>query len=63
MYISCMCKYIRKRLYFSDWLRNRLTSPGLEPVLVHTEKSCIASYYEHFSTIIKMKIIKFIPVF
>ena len=42
------------------WLRNRLISAGLEPVLSHIEKSCIKSFYRQFSTIIKMKIIKLI---
>ena len=28
----------------------------------HTEKSCIASYYSHFSTNIKIRIIRLIPV-
>ena len=32
------------------WLRHRLISGGLEPVLSHTEKSCIASYYKQLST-------------
>ena len=32
------------------WLWNRLISRGLEPVLSHTEKSCIASNYRQFST-------------
>ena len=36
------------------WLRNWLISAGLEPVLIHTEKLCIASYYIKFSTNIKM---------
>ena len=27
-----------------------LMTAGLEPVLSHTEKSCIASYYRKFST-------------
>ena len=38
------------------WFRNRLTIAGLEPVLNHTEKSCIATYYKQFSTNIKIKI-------
>ena len=29
---------------FPEWLRNQLISAGLEPVLSHTEKSCIVSY-------------------
>ena len=36
-----------KVLQFSIWLRNRLISGGLEPVLSHTEKLCKASYYIH----------------
>ena len=28
---------------FPVWLRNRLNSAGLEPVLSHTEKACIVS--------------------
>ena len=32
-------------------LRNRLISGGLQPVLSHTEKLCIASYYILFSSI------------
>ena len=35
--------------------RHRLISAGLEPVLGHTEKSCIASYYRQLSTNIKIK--------
>ena len=35
--------------------RNPLVSAGLESVLSHTEKSCIASYYRQFSMIIKIK--------
>ena len=45
-------------LYFPVWLRNRLLSAGLEPILSQTEKSCIASNYRQFSTNIKIKIIK-----
>ena len=33
---------------------NHLLSGGLEPVLSHTEKLCIASYYEQLSAVIKM---------
>ena len=44
--------------YCPKWLRNRLKSPGLEPVLSHTDKSYIASYYRQFFTNIKIKIIK-----
>ena len=41
--------------YFLVRLSNRLISTGLELVFSHTEKSCIAPYYEHFSTNIKLK--------
>ncbi len=41
---------------------NWLLSAGLELVLSQTEKSCIASNYRQFSTNIKIKIIKLIPV-
>ena len=44
--------------YFTVWLRNRLKSAGLEPILSHTEKSCIVSYYKQFSTNIKIKLIQ-----
>ena len=50
----------------SVWLRNLLISPGLDPVLSHSEKSCMALYYRQFSTNIKIKYkknkIKLIPV-
>ena len=39
-----------------------MISAGLELFLLHTEKSCIASYYRRFSTNIKIKLIKFKPV-
>ena len=39
---------------FSVCLRNRLISDGLETVLSHTERSCIASYYRQFPTNIKI---------
>ena len=42
---------------FPVWLRSRLLSAGLEPVLSQTEKSCIASNYRQFSTNIKINII------
>ena len=35
-------------------IRNRLISGGLKPVLIHTKKTCLASYYIQFSTNIKM---------
>ncbi len=41
---------------FTVWLRNQLIFGVMEPVLTHTEKSCITSYYRQFSTNIKMKI-------
>ena len=31
-------------------IRNRLISGGLEPVLIHAKKLCLASYYIQFST-------------
>ena len=42
---------------FQYWLRNRLISAGLDPVLSHNEKSCILSYHIQFSANIKCKII------
>ena len=39
-----------------------ITIQGLELVLSHTEKLCIGSYYRQFSTNIKIKLIKSIPV-
>ena len=44
------------------WLRNRLISAGLEPILSHTEKACIASYYRLFPTNNEIKIIKLLSV-
>ena len=44
------------------WFPNRLISAGFKPVLGHTEKSCITSYYRQFSTNIKIKIIRLITV-
>ena len=35
-------------------LRNRFISGGLEPVLSHTEKLCITSYYIQFSVNVKV---------
>ena len=49
-------------MYVLGCLRNRLISGGLEPVLIHTEKSCMTSYYRQFPTNIKIKIRKLIPV-
>ena len=48
--------------WFQVWLPNRLISAGQEPVLSHTEKLCISSYYKQFSTNVKIKTIKLIPV-
>ena len=58
-------KYKPREEYFfiPVWLRNRLLSAGLEPVLSLTEKSCVASNYRQFSTNIKIKIIKLKPSF
>ena len=39
-------------LLISVWLRNRLITTGLEPVLSSTEKSCL-SYYIQFSDMLK----------
>ena len=50
-------------ILFPVWLRNRLLSAGLEPVLSQTEKACIASNYRQFSTNIKIIIIKLKPSF
>ena len=50
------------RMTFLAWLRNRLLSVGLVPVLSQTEKSCIASDYRNFLRILKIEIIKLIPV-
>ena len=57
--LDVSCKYYLRLLpVFPVWIRNWLLSVGLEPVLSHTEKLCIASYYWQFST----KITKSIPV-
>ena len=40
--------YLKENLVFPVWPRNRLISGRLEPVLSHTEKSCLASYYRQF---------------
>ena len=42
--------------------QNRFISAWLEPVFSQTEKSCIESYYRQFSTNIKLKIKRLIPV-
>ena len=47
---------------FPVWLRNQFISTGLETVLSHTEKLCIALYYRQFSKNIKIKILKLKPV-
>ena len=49
--------------FFPVWLRNRLISARLKPVLSHTEKLCMASYYRQYSTSIKIKIIQLKKVF
>ena len=49
-------------IIFPLGLRNRLISAELKPIISHTEKSCIASYYREFSTNIKIKIIKLMLV-
>ena len=43
------------RIYFTVLLQNRLISARLKPVLSHTQKSYIVSYYSQFSTNSKMK--------
>ena len=50
-------------IFFKEWLRNLSLSAGLDPVLSHTEKLCIASYYRQFSMNIKVKMIKSILCF
>ena len=52
-----------KIIFALVWLRNRLITADLEPVLSHTEKACIviATHYRKFSTNDKLKIIKLIP--
>ena len=37
------------------WIRNRIISAGLEPILSQTEKLCLASYYKQFSMNIEIK--------
>ena len=39
-----------QRILLPVWLRNRFITTGLELVLSHTEKLCIASHYRQFST-------------
>ena len=50
------------KIKFPVWPRSRLISAGLEPVLSHTETSCISSYYRQFYTNIRIKILKLKPV-
>ena len=51
-------KWINKYLvYFPVWLRNRLISAGLEPVINQTENPYVTSYERQFSTNIKIIII------
>ena len=44
----CKTAETRKRI-FSMASKPITIAAGLEPVLSHTEKSCIASFYRHFS--------------
>ena len=53
-----VCVTLRLCTDFLVWLRNRLISAGLESVLSHIEKLCIASFYRQFSSNIKIRIIK-----
>ena len=48
---------------FPVWLRNRIITAGLEPVLGHTNNSWVVSYYRQISTNNKIKIKKLIPDF
>ena len=41
-------KHKKYLILFTVWLRNRLVFAGLEPVISHTKKSCIKSYYRQF---------------
>ena len=50
-------KNCKLRWIFPVWLQNWLLSAGLYPADYHTEKSCIVSYYRHFFTIIKIKLV------
>ena len=40
----------KKKKNFPVWLPNQLISGELEPILSHTEKSRIVSYYRQYST-------------
>ena len=51
------------KIFFPVWLQNQLKSAELEPVLIHTKKFYIATYYRQFSTSIKIKTIKLKSVF
>ena len=47
-------KIVILKKVFLVFIRNRLKSGELEPVLRHTKKLCLASYYIKFSTNLKM---------
>ncbi len=42
-------KYTTMTIFIPVWLRNRMISDGLVPVLSYTEKSCIPFNYRQFS--------------
>ena len=46
---------IKYKNYSCSMVSKTINNPGLEPVLNHTEKSCIATYYKQFSTNLKIK--------
>ncbi len=52
----CQTKQSRENTgqYYLVCIRYRLISRRLEPVLIHTKKLCLASYYIQFSTNIKI---------
>ena len=52
-----LCRSLHQVGFFPVRLRNRLISGGLEPVLSHIEKSCIASNYTQFSKNIRIKLL------
>ena len=56
-YYRCDGYKIEFKFTFLVWLWNRLLSAGLEPVLSHTEKLFIASYYKNFPHVYKIKLI------
>ena len=62
-YQTCYKLTFQKSILFPVWLRNRLISARLEPVLSHTETLCITSHYIQFSTNIKMYNYKIITSF